>query len=395
MTALRYNRRIDIRPCCDIHRSDVVSRTSESTLNTTKSISRRSIFLSNMMASRTFPGRIPWVHNMDWNTNQFCLIRDEGTELSECPTVQRTTLSFANRCSFSDVHQIFKCNSRSSVFGFGHEFLRNAMILILHESLKLSRSNAEMPFGRFRALLLEVRSDLQRLSSYLFYSIAGEGLSFGIHRQIDNSQVDSKNFLCIHEFNRRNVESGIQKEDIPPQDKINLALDPMHLRGLILTEDHSHNLPSLESRYADMIEFLEGKYSFIIYDCTRWFECGFYRSIAFVCFAGLGDCSDGHLSRKMVFLSEFLINYTLYFDFVRTLELVSQFSNFITSCIELYHRLVQCLPLFGRWQEFDLQSLFHVIDKDRIYIYILSDITSLSPHSSHGLKAGGFLRHGW
>lgn len=117
----RYDRQVDVCPCSNVNRCDVVGGSSKTTLNTLKQPSVWTISFPVCSADRADMACSSGIYSDYGYPLELCLVFDKAAELVESPTAKATTLSFIYRYSFPNALQVFKGNSSLSVKSFSHQ----------------------------------------------------------------------------------------------------------------------------------------------------------------------------------------------------------------------------------------------------------------------------------
>lgn len=230
----RNYRLVDNSLVSDINRCNMVSGTSESTLNTIKCIAVRSVFLIDTTTQRTCAGCISWINKLDRDTSDSRFILDKLSELIKSPRIMATTLSFRNRYLVTNTRKVFEGNSPSSVFGFSHNRFRDTVVNISMESLFFTRQLFKMLFSTLRSSALEATTKSRISHSGIINLFTTKNLSIAIRIKVNNSQINTKSTNRIKRCFFGNINNNSKIKNTVPDDKVNLTSTPAPPRSDLL-----------------------------------------------------------------------------------------------------------------------------------------------------------------
>ncbi len=131
----------------------------------------RSVRFVDMSTARTLLARVLWVDDSDGNASECRLVRDELTQLPECPVAQARSLTPHSRNPRADVLKVFEPNAAPGAFSSRNERLRNTVVGVCLELPLLPSKFAEAPLCGLRAATLQ--------PSFAPRCVSPTGLDFG------------------------------------------------------------------------------------------------------------------------------------------------------------------------------------------------------------------------
>jgi len=364
----RYDGRIDSRPCRNVPCGYAVCESSEPAVSAFELRLTEPISLVNMAAFGASPRCVSWVYQDHGNTCEFGFVRDELSQLSECPRTMAATLSLPNNRVPSNALQIFEGDCSTGVFGFSHQFLGNAMVDIGSVTGFLAGDFSQVAGCAPSAALLESGAEFGHLAPDLFYLFPAMDFAVGINGDVDNTEVypqcsegfDFVGFWYIN--NDAEIECSFDKYEV------GLTSDAVEAWSMIITDEGGNDNAAIERQQRGFIQSLPTQYSLVIDHCAVRSELRLDIPVSFICFDGLGDCTDGHLCRKTELRPNLCIDEGLEFDFVSTSVLESDFADEITGGVECGHCTFEGIELPSIGAEFDFECQIHHISHILQYI---------------------------
>ena len=367
----RNNRADYFAPISYIDSSNVVSGASTAALNTSESISCRSVPFTDMIAHWTGLGSISTGNEYERHASECSLVLDETSQLFECPRTLSVALSLSNRSSGSDAIEIFKGDHSSSVFSFSDNVLGNNMINVAMESSFPAREFLEMPFSTSGLGFLEVGTEFSVLFSSLVNLLSAKTLPIIISSDIDNSQVNTESANSIELGRLRCFYNNSKIKNTISQDKVCLTPDPVQPCSLIFSYPDRDFKPAVEGKNRNSFKSSPRKDSLVINNSSIRAKFRFDRFISFISFGNLGYCADSMLGGKTELFPHVTINKLLEFEFVSTFNSKGSFRNVVARFVKPVHSFKKnAMLLFGSIK-FNHQRLQHGIDNSFQWLYNL------------------------
>ena len=367
----RNNRADYFAPISYIDSSNVVSRASTAALNTSESISCRSVPFTDMVTHWTGLGSISTGNEYERHASECSLVLDETSQLFECPRTLSVALSLSNRSSGSDAIEIFKGDHSSSVFSFSDNVLGNNMINVAMESSFPAREFLEMPFSTSGLGFLEVGTEFSVLFSSLVNLLSAKTLPIIISSDIDNSQVNTESANSIELGRLRCFYNNSKIKNTISQDKVCLTPDPVQPCSLIFSYPDRDFKPAVEGKNGNSFKSSPGKDSLVINNSSIRTKNRFDRFISLISFGNLGYYADSMLGGKIELFPHVTINKLLEFEFVSTFNGKSSFRNAVARFVKPVHSFKKNAMLFFRSIKFNHKRLLHSIEYSSQWLNIL------------------------
>lgn len=386
----RYNRRIDKRPRCNVHRSNMVSGANEPALNTFEIIPIRPISCFVMF---TFGANMRSTSRIDqyyWNPRKFRFILDKIPKLIESPRMVLATLRLFNPYLVANARQIFECNRSTSVFSFSHNILGDAMVNVTIEFAYFTRELLEMSFGTLSACPLEFTFEFCHLTSNFINPLSAMNDSIAINRKIDYAQIDAKGFGSFNLLGFGNIDHDTEIEYSFDEYEVCLSPDSIQAGFVVIADKDWYDDSAFECQYGYSIKGFPSQNAWVINHSPMRFEFGLGGFISFIGFDCLGNGSNRHLSGKSELLSNIVIDKFVEENLIGFSMLKSNFSDIITGFVKSFHSGFESFELFVRSIKLNLNRQVHNIDNivQCIYTYWGGFVESIHSPPNHSKLCG-------
>lgn len=181
-------------------------------------------------------------------------------------------------------------------------------------------------------------------------------------RQGDNigyTHIHSKKILRCLFFFVWNVYRLIEVEFPFDKNKISFSLCELHELWTIASICHLLT-PINKRNGADTSLGIVGKYTTVIRDSSEFTETSLFFSVEFVCIGNLADCTYNKLGGKAVCPLDWMVNLLVQAELIEYTTFPCYLRDSVASLIKNAKCLFQHYGLLVRWNQFYLQSQFHV-----------------------------------
>jgi hypothetical protein len=180
-------------PAGDIPSSDDVRMAREAAADTGKLRLSRTVSFIAMRTLRTSSGRISRVNKDHRDAGQFRLVRDKGSQLGKCPTMQDRSLAASNPNPITDTLQVLKGNRSLRALRSAYDLFADAVIYVGGKSLLAAASAFEQSFGRTGLFLLKLGTQSAMTDSHAANHGTGVNGSVTVSCDVGYSEVNAKN----------------------------------------------------------------------------------------------------------------------------------------------------------------------------------------------------------
>ncbi len=233
------------------------------------------------------------------------------------------------------------------------------MIGVFPEPAFLAGKFLEMPFGRFRAALLQTPAQRMMPLAVSLNLLSAKGLPLRVSSQIDDAQINAQGIRWRVGGRRGNLEGHSQGENAVTIDEVSLPLHLVKSRLLIGTDTKRYHYSAGEGQEGDGVQSLEGHHPFIINNRPFRLKSRLDALITFVGFTGLADTANSQLRSKLIGGAQLSIHQLLQLELVRRFLAHSNFRHVVGRCIKSVHGIKQGVVLLGCWSKLQEHRLFH------------------------------------
>lgn len=179
---------------------------NEPTGNTTKMGLRLSIRLFAMTARNTGSACVARVNGNQSDTGHLRLIRQEGAQLPETPTVVQQSLSLPQPYPLVYSRQILNGNTALRASGFADQLLADAMIDITRHACFFATALSQKPLRAFGAFLLQFAPQAHITHPNRVQGFCGVDLPIAINSNVGHAQVHTQKLFwrCLGRFGQVN-----------------------------------------------------------------------------------------------------------------------------------------------------------------------------------------------
>jgi hypothetical protein len=145
------------------------------------------VSVTTLRASST---RVPRIHNLLRDPEKRCLVRNERSELKECPTRVSCSLRAPNSYPVTDTLEVLKSNSSSGVFGLLHDLLADPMVFDDTKPGLLARNFLESSFCTSCTTRLKSLTMTSITLTNSLNPVSRMELSIGINSKVGDPKVN-------------------------------------------------------------------------------------------------------------------------------------------------------------------------------------------------------------
>ena len=171
--------------------------------------------------------------------------------------------------------------------------------------------------------------------------LIGERSSSVIYSDILDSEINPKNIVRFKRCFFWHVASSVQEELTIKIYQVYLSLHSTCASGEVSTNRKVEQLSSFQSRDTDLrvrqVQSLERQDAGVVCNTPMLLELGLYLLVQLKCFASFGDGTDAKLCRQAVFLTDGMVDQSLYRVLACRLLSKAGFGNLVTGGVERFH----------------------------------------------------------
>lgn len=255
------------------------------------------------------------------------------------------------------------------------------MVSIPFEPCFITRKLLQMTFSTLCTTTLKICSEIVKLSSDLFNHLSRKSFSGRINSDVLDTKIHTNNIDRLDGRTLRSINHNTEIERSSVEDQVCLTSDSIHPRSMILTNANTKFDSAFEGQNGNPIKTFPGEDTLIINDSSLSIKFRLDRLIAFIRFSSFRNGSDCHLGGDTKLFTDLMINNLLQFDFIGGMHFKSTSRHVITCSVKLMHSLKECLALFRRGFQFDLENLHHSIDIFHLWKYkvMVGGLTAFLP----------------
>jgi len=254
------------------------------------------------------------------------LVRDECSELRECPSAHLCSLRFSEPCPRTYPAQFFKRDASLRVCGNRNELLTDAMVFMFAKVGFFRLRSFQSAADSFRTLILCFplgSSLLQRLAArvvtltHRFNRTAGDMFAVRCRGQARNTQINADEIRCRSRGRVWQV-NGYEQEPftIFAENLIALSFSVRKSLALVCTHHERDKHTSLQGQEAHTVNAFETHHALVKRHRSVLAKLWKFLLIAFVGFAHLRDTAHGHLCRQAERISNLAVVELLQFNLI-------------------------------------------------------------------------------
>ena len=358
---LPYDRRVDIRPRCDVGRSDAVGGPSEAARHASELVPRWAVLWVHRPARRTGAGGVPRVHEEHRDTRKSGLVFHEGSQLAKGPRAVSSPLGTPNRGPLADSPEVFEGYRPLRAFGPHDEALGNAMVDVTEEARLPVAHLLEVPFRTLRPLPLEGAPEVANTLSHPVHGLGGIDHTVRIRGEVLDAEVHTQD-LCGTVGSR--VRGRYHDREKPPavtRKQVTLSTPDSRSENPPLELAHaasgSDTTPQREQ--GDLVHSLPREDARIVGNGPLRAEVWATVGLGSSCIRHLGDHTDSHLGRESETLADLPIGQVMQSEPFQDLLVKGDTSKPLTRLIEPNHGTAQGLCLTKGKVETGVYSAMH------------------------------------
>ena len=159
------------------------------------------------------------------DTGALRLVGQELLELVKRPVCMSCSLlAPSSRRPLANAGQVLHGDCPIRVLRFLHEMLADRVVHITLETGLLARNLAQLAFGRFRALALQVAAAVRVDTAVALYPVARIALAVRVGGDVDDAQVNTEHIIHLSKRRLLDIASDGQVELAAMIDQVALAL---------------------------------------------------------------------------------------------------------------------------------------------------------------------------
>lgn len=321
---------------------------------------RLTVSFFNMSTVRTFLTGIFWVNFKQLHAEHLCFVREKLFELIERPVRMLCPLAFANRSGLPYAVQVFNGKRTPKCLRLLDKKFADYVVCVVLKSFLFARQFLQVSLGRFCSFRLQSGAKFLITLTLLLYLFTDETFASGVGSKINNTQINSENFIGFHWSQVFDVARNEQEELATMQNEVRFALPMLEHVPLSFTTNEGQIHSTLKSPEVDLFLLnLESQNPIIESDCSVFTKNPLIVFTDFICISDFRDCTHGYLSRELEGLFDGIICGVMEWDLSKFLLFPSDFGKTIASSIDSFKCLFQNYCLFAVGQESYLSDEFH------------------------------------
>jgi len=356
---LRDDGPVDVGPCSDVDRRDMVGMASVTTANTPEQVSLRSIlpiFHPTGGADMASSSRVDRDH---LDSLEFRLVLDKLPELVETPRMQTATLRPTSRDPASDSLEVFKGYPSLGAFGLSHNLLGNDMVHVPLEPRLFARETLEMTLRALGSTALKISFE-SGISFPDFINLFSRVVSpITIVGEILQPEIYPKRSDRIIRRFFWGVDGSCEVENAISEEEVCLTFEAIHSSLLVFSYSDGYLDTAFEGEYRGVFEALPAEDPLVVDHCTVGSELAEYILVPFVGLDDLADSPDSHLGTEPVLFPDPIIDELVESPVIGESVVVGYLGYVVAGLVEPLHGLKQKAVLFIVWGEFHQERKLH------------------------------------
>ena len=271
---------------------------SMTTLDTEEDRLTLPVQLVSVAALRTPSARISRIHNLLRDPEKRCLVRNERSELKECPTRVSCSLRAPNSYPVTDTLEVLKSNSSSGVFGLLHDLLADPMVFDATKPGLLARNFLESSFCTSCTTRLKSLTMTSITLTNSLNPVSRMELSVGVNSKIGDPQINPKPIENFGFFRVGHVNRHEQEELPLAEDEVSLTPLKVEELSLFFATHEGDSLAAFDHPNADRVSF-PAQHPGVEGYRPKGLERPLRLPIQLVSVSHLGDAANNSLSTKL------------------------------------------------------------------------------------------------
>ena len=386
---LRDDGPVDIGPCSDVDRRDVVGWASVATADTPEHISLRPVSPLIGSTDRADMASTPRVDSYNLHSSEPGLILDKLPELVEPPGVQAATLRPTSRDPSTDSPEVFEGYPSLGAFGLSHYLPGDHMVHVSTEPCFFAGELLEMSLRALGSTALKISSEFGVPLPDFIDLFTGVVFPVAIIGEILQSQVHAERSHWIKGCFLGGVDCGCEVEDAVSEEEVRLSLEAIHSSPLIFSYSDGNLDTAFEGEYGGIYETLPAEDAFVVDHSPVRPELAELVFIPFVGFDDLADGSDGHLGAEPVLLPNPVVDELVKSPLVGEFVVVGYLGYVVTCLVERLHSSQKKSVLLLVWRELHQErELHHSMESISPYLIVIVTLRFLPPLKQRGFHGG-------
>lgn len=369
-----------IPPCSNVESSVNICISNVATVCTTEVLAAPNTNATAFMASLR---SICWRDSGDLNAIHLALVFKERTKLIETPGVTPPTeslIAFLGVHTPADILQVLNGNTFVFLLCFRYDLFTYAVIDNSGKSSLASFQPFQQLMTVARAFGLDRSSHFVVSVSYVFDFFRRNISAIRQRNDVGDTHIDTKELLGIFFLLVRNIYRLAQIELLLDKNKVCFSFRILHELWTIACKRNFFTATDKRNG-TDGFCGIIGKNTAIISDSSELPKFSLLLSIKFVCVGDLTDCTHDKLRGKTICFFNRVIDFFVQIELFEHMTFPRYLRDSVTSLIENAEGLFQHNGLFVGWEQFNLQSQFHItkIQNSFDIFKYLKEITMLNP----------------
>lgn len=344
-----------------VTRSVFVRMDSVATSLAHKTISRLAVCFLGVAALAATLGSVTRVNGDQLYACELRFVGEESTQLGEGPTMQLCPLALSSPDPRANTTQVLKGDSTVRAFCERDDASRNYMVRIGGEPTLLTVALLQQPTRGLRFFPLELATqrpisepNFVQFGSAVFVPVA---IGSDLHdAQVHAEAIDGSVFPFF-----RNLHGDIQEPLIPAKNQVGLApLVNEQCAGIGSADERNLGATGHRPDAHRGFRQLDGEHAGIVSDAAVLAKRASSFLIEFVGICHLGDEQASRLGREREAVPNLAIVEFVQWEAPEFFGLPREFGKPVASGVDGFQRDAQPNRLFGRWEQFDLDSQLHV-----------------------------------
>lgn len=345
----------------DVGRAVFVSASSVTARFANKAISGLSVCLFRVAALTALAGRIERVNPQERNTGQLCLVVEHPAQLGKRPAMQLRPLALTSPDPRSDACQFLDGNHSIRAFCERDYASRNCVVRVFGEALLLAAALLQQSLGRLRADALELAAKRAVAMANLIELCSAVFVPVRVGTNVDDTHVHAKHINSFNLFFFWHFDSDVQKPFVVAEDQIRFTTRIGKQCPLLFTADKWHLGATLDrpDTYRRRNQ-IQRKDSGVVRNTAVLAKYTLNFLVELVGIRHFRVEQADNLRRQRELVSDLAIETLVKRKPAKLFRFPSQLRKAVSGSIGRLQSLTQCVHLFGRRLQFNLDSQFQL-----------------------------------